>query len=246
MIEVPTEFVIKDEQIENDKTIDSRKENQKKRRKDSRKHQSKIPHMCEMCGKTYLRKDSLMRHFQMLHSTAADRTFGCDDCGKWFVSKPLLFDHIKKAHINNKTLHLCAICSKKFTSKKACQYHMETAHGENHQKLQCSICGVWSLNWVNLRRHMKRHNETVRKCPTCGKEAKNAVALRDHIRYVHTGRTKKCTLCDKAFSRNSELKVRRLAGVQINRQRMLYFPGSRRLDAQWKEIVSLWLLLFRI
>lgn len=124
-----------------------------------------------------------------------------------FVTKSVLANHIRGVH-ENAFAHMCHICAKTFKSKQVYDLHLQHEHLDTEPpKLQCSICGNWLKHEHSLRKHMARHGQTEEVCKLCNKVAPNRHALGNHMRYVHSERSYKCTMCDKAFKKPIGLKV---------------------------------------
>ena len=55
----------------------------------------KDPSACSLCGKTYLHKESLARHFRRDH---CNKRFSCQHCDKVYTEKFVLKKHMEKEH----------------------------------------------------------------------------------------------------------------------------------------------------
>lgn len=123
-----------------------------------------------------------------------------------FVIKSVLFAHIRNVH-QSAFVQVCDVCAKTFKNKYILEQHRKLHSVDDMPKLKCHICGALLKNEGSLRAHIRRHGDTETACKLCGKVAPNRSALGNHMRYVHSERIHKCTLCDKAFKKPVGLRV---------------------------------------
>lgn len=73
---------------------------------------------CHLCEKTYVKRDSLMRHIKS-HSGHQ-----CTSCSRVFRTPGQLYDHkLEKHSVKNK---MCRICGKKFIEATTLRKHIKT------------------------------------------------------------------------------------------------------------------------
>lgn len=102
---------------------------------------------------------------------------------------------------------ICEICGKKIMYAFQMASHILTHRDRELTRVQCDICGKWIKNLNTLRSHRLTHNQSPKTCPHCGKIKKNQRALTAHISAIHSTPKHQCTVCGKAFTRLSSLKV---------------------------------------
>lgn len=104
-------------------------------------------------------------------------------------------------------LQVCEVCARTFKNKYILEMHRKLHYMEESPRLKCGLCQASLKNESSLRAHMRRHADTEHACKLCGKVAPNRSALGNHMRYVHSERVHKCSLCDKAFKKPVGLRV---------------------------------------
>ncbi|XP_017128676.1 zinc finger protein 2 homolog [Drosophila elegans] len=85
-------------------------------------------HICEMCGKSFVRKALLTRH-QRIHDEKEHRKYPCEFCDQKFYTKENMRDHLQRKH-GNKNLLRCRKCGRIFSSRLSLSTHL-TMH-ENY------------------------------------------------------------------------------------------------------------------
>lgn len=158
---------------------------------------SDMKFICPVCGKSYLDKDSLSRHYET-HSH-----FPCNVCGKTYSTKSNLHTHMKK-HSDDKT-YSCNTCDKTFTSPSVLKTHLRTHTGE--KPFICPTCGVAFAKNIHLKRHLSIHTGIKpHECKVCNKRFSRSDHLKRHVQSIHTqDRPHICSLCGKDFVRKYEL-----------------------------------------
>ena len=89
-------------------------------------HEGNKDHQCEICGKTFSRKNSLKRHVASVHQ---NQKINCDQCDKTFSRKVNLINHKKDEH----QVHLvCKDCYENYVNSNSdVNFPMQITHSEN-------------------------------------------------------------------------------------------------------------------
>jgi len=157
-------------------------------------HNIKSPseHVCEICYKSFTRKEHLAKHESVVHMGVRQT---CQYCNKEFsnVEKHIKSKHNPNLIIKERTvLYPCDNCSKTFNKKSALNSHKLAAHAiESPEKKYCNIC---DKQFSNLGQHIEIVHNNIKnyKCQKCGKGFyDNRELRRHHIKYLKTGECKK-------------------------------------------------------
>ncbi|VDM31169.1 unnamed protein product [Hydatigera taeniaeformis] len=81
-------------------------------------------HICNTCGRAFVREDKLRRHFRSVHSN--ERPFICEVCTKAFARKDKLQEHAK--HHNKDITFPCTVCTEVFLMRSLLNRHLRTEH----------------------------------------------------------------------------------------------------------------------
>ncbi|XP_070594095.1 zinc finger protein 11-like isoform X2 [Erythrolamprus reginae] len=133
---------------------------------------------CTVCGKSFGRRSSLLRHFKV-HS--GDKPFRCSICGKCFLAKTSLVLHKESMH------------KKRPRSGK--------------KRWECPECGQTFATKAFLTEHRKVHDsEKAHPCPACEESFSETRHLVKHLMTVHSeDHTFKCPDCGKSFMKEKDL-----------------------------------------
>ncbi|CAH1111530.1 unnamed protein product [Psylliodes chrysocephalus] len=137
------------------------------------------PYECQLCSKTYRRKQELKKH---MRNHTGERPYECHICQKRFTLKPVLQVHMK-VHSGEKP-YSCDVCFNKFSQKKNLSDHMRSHTGE--RPFKCQFCSKDFFYMKNLKEHVLRHTgEKPFKCDTCNAEFAASRYLKKHSK-IHT------------------------------------------------------------
>lgn len=165
-------------------------------------------HACNVCGKAFPKKSSLLYH-SISHS--GQKPYKCDQCDKAYPYKYNLATHKKTVHSDRpieRVRHQCEMCGKSYAHKSSLLLHMNSHTGAN--VYICDVCGKSLSNKDHLKFHCRIHTgEKPNICDMCGKAFSRPFDMKQH-RLTHTGeRPYKCDLCTKAFTQQSTLVIHR-------------------------------------
>lgn len=161
---------------------------------------------CSICSKSFISKQSLMKHESVHLPEHLKKIIPCPHCGKKFRVRKNLAKHVQAVHAEKRP-YICEECGKSFTQKTYLKQHHFTHATERLCK--CPKCFKSFKNTAHLKKHMDIHNEDVHQCPECGKQLKTKRNLRAHM-IVHSDQKKyDCPVCDLKFKRSDTLKVSR-------------------------------------
>ena len=137
-----------------------------------------IEHTCDVCRKSFTRKDNLTDHINAIHLGLKPHT--CDECNMNFSLKSNLARHVKTVHLGLK--HQCDQCKMNFAQKGSLINHINAIHLglKNHP---CDKCNMNFALKGNLARHVKTVHlgEKPHKCDECGKLFSHESDLRRHV-----------------------------------------------------------------
>lgn len=160
------------------------------------KHSGLRPHMCNVCGKTYLTAYHLKVHMQATHSEK--KNFACKICNKLFSYTTSLKMH-EATHDKVERVK-CESCDKTFVNQQALKYHIMSKHSEPGH-FPCKDCGKVYKTEFLLRNHRKRHSvdSTRFMCDICGRQFMYKSALEMHKAIHRDEKSYVCKICNKSF-----------------------------------------------
>ena len=155
---------------------------------------------CPICEKTFMRKDKLLEHDNLIHS-AQKQLFPCDICGSKFTVKANLTRHVKKIHSSttSKPENLCQDCSATFYTLQDLQKHRK----KEHKQFQCDSCRKKFSTKYNLN----VHSRIKISCVNCDLQFCTKSEQNDHENSTHSEVPKfKCDECGTTFTRKQYLE----------------------------------------
>lgn len=106
---------------------------------------------CDQCGKTFISKQYLSKHIQIIHNKISK--YSCVDCDKRFVGPKKLQNHINFVHnkLPKPRIFDCSVCHKKFSSKQVLKNHMNCHTG--NRPYACELCDATFTQSGTLYKH---------------------------------------------------------------------------------------------
>ncbi|XP_068098081.1 histone-lysine N-methyltransferase PRDM9-like [Hyperolius riggenbachi] len=159
------------------------------------------PHVCEECGRGFIRPSELMRHYR---THTGEKPYVCEECGRCFSRSESLTRH-HRVHTGERP-YVCGECGRGFTLSANLKIHYRVHTGE--QPYMCEECGRGFTLSVNLKVHYRVHTrERPYVCEECGRDFSRSGNLMRHHR-VHTGeKPYVCEECGRGFTQSVNLKV---------------------------------------
>jgi uncharacterized Zn-finger protein len=152
---------------------------------------------CAVCGLTFNRRDSMVRHYRRCHISANPPTI--------IGNQPNM--DVKTSQPNTDTaIHgiRCEICNKRLASMRILKRHMSTIHFGTDQS--CVVCGLPFKRIDNMMRHYRRYHTRVRiNCEICKKLMASMGILKRHMATVHFGTDQPCVVCGLPFKRRDSM-----------------------------------------
>lgn len=173
-------------------------------------HSNEAPLKCSLCMKRFKRFSNLIqhrnRHHLKLRPQAKD--FICS-CGEVFHSRAKIAWHRETHDVKPKC---CPYCRERFMHKNSLVRHIRLSHTERfhlfkRDSVECPYCKKKYIK-SSLKMHMEQHKITrqVYECTICNKSLTTKWNLKQH-KWIHASRSSKpfkCSMCTKAFIRESE------------------------------------------
>ena len=151
------------------------------------------PHQCQICGKSFTQKSSVITHIQ---THMGKKPYNCEVCGKSFSRNSDLAKHIR-IHTGEKP-YQCTTCGRNFRIKEDLNKHIMTHTKEKPHP--CELCGKSFRGKSNLMEHVRIHTgEKPYKCDICSESFARKAYLERH-KLIHSGeKPHHCEVCGKTF-----------------------------------------------
>lgn len=179
-------------------------------------------HYCEVCSKSFGRRDHLTRHMKTVHLRST--TYPCSVCSESLANKQELICHFRTVHPNSpfpsdtasevslepveKQIFECEQCGRVFNRNDHLRRHNRLIH-QKEGKAECPTCAVKFRTFIKLREHMMEvHMDPGPdiSCPTCRKVFQSPASLSHHIQVSHVKSKKhECPACQNTFQGKREL-----------------------------------------
>ena len=139
----------------------------------------KQKHICELCNKSFSRKQILRVHMHRHSIEGPQNKYVCHICGKAVSSNTYLTIHVRK-HTGEKP-HVCDLCNKSFISRNYLRVHRRTHTGERPH--QCTHCDKRFTQRTSLVIHLRRHTgDRPYSCTFCEKFFASNTLLNGHLK----------------------------------------------------------------
>ncbi|XP_077335059.1 uncharacterized protein LOC143979427 [Lithobates pipiens] len=172
--------------------LPSEPKNKRARTQKSRSREPSSP--CEVCGKVFSNKWTLVKHMK-IHS--GERPFSCDECDKTYKCKSHLTSHMR-THTGERP-YKCNQCSRRFFNHQHLVLHQVVHTGE--KPYSCPVCGKGFTRQSSVVKHSGMHAEQKRHvCSECGKSYCQYASLIVHLRQHSGEKPFVCKYCEEAFS----------------------------------------------
>ena len=120
-------------------------------------HNQEKKHICQLCDKSFFKKDTLEKHAEILHHSI--KNYSCELCETTFGRKHALEIHVKRTHeINSMDRnHICNHCMKSFITMGDLKIHIEVSHYgiKKYGSDKCSL--AFGYSYLLKRHFVKCH-----------------------------------------------------------------------------------------
>ena len=136
---------------------------------------------CDVCKKSYPRKNALVRHIETVHD---GKRFECKNCNRSFTNPRSLKAHQLAVHEGK--VFECDICNQIYVLPKSLREHRSVVH--NGKKYECETCNQIFTRSANLKRHQSViHEGKKHECEVCNKFFTQHGSLKAHHSLIHEG-----------------------------------------------------------
>lgn len=159
-------------------------------------HNKSRRYVCDLCGKGFAIKGTIISHIQNVHSVIANK---CSLCGTSFRTRHALTNHCEIVHKVGK--FNCTICPQTFKSSYRKKCHLATFHDVKSYQFNCDMCGKVYPDKSKMLRHKSRAHlkEKTVTCHKCGHKAFDMSTLKRHMYSHEDVRPFRCEQCEKTF-----------------------------------------------
>jgi len=180
--------------------------------------------LCDICGKSYRRKGSLMAHSLWTHSGSSPTSCKkCPICKKRIKHVKGVNDmagHINH-HLDSRRKNNCNLCQQSFKQRSHLTRHIEARHRmesagkqivQKSRLFSCDVCGKSYTSRGTLMAHsMFKHAQTStdavisKECPVCKKIVEHVKRVSDMGSHIEMHFRKHCDICDKSYAKMKDL-----------------------------------------
>lgn len=154
---------------------------------------------CKICNRSFTLASTLALHNRRTH--LGIKPYECDSCGWRFAQSSDLIKH-KRTHTGVKPF-TCDYCKTSFSQKRNLVTHMKI---HTTEPSICAYCGSTFLIDESLKQHLKKHTgPEAENCKECDIPYSNKKDMDIHVKRWHV-QVNRCYMCNKEFTRSSDLK----------------------------------------
>ncbi|KAI8431345.1 hypothetical protein MSG28_015885 [Choristoneura fumiferana] len=162
-------------------------------------------HVCDHCGKNYLKKKTLISHIAKLHTI-----YNCNICNVTYSTRDSYKRHQKEKHeVDMSEQNYCVECNMQFMNSATYNIHIRSSVKHRPTRAYpCPDCGKVYTKNISMRNHYKlvHLKKSDYHCAICDTYYLTGHRLRYHQKYFHDKlpkpKNKLCKYCGKGFNNN--------------------------------------------